>query len=77
MGRSYSISKPLRNYYQVRNAILVGKENGWIYYTFRTVTLRFIQICLSGVYEKNLLARVAYFYRGLLHGLTGKTGKYL
>ncbi len=74
-SQSYSISKPTRNYYQVRNAIIVCKEYGWFFICLKTIFKRFTQTCLSGYYDKNLLKRLKFFFKGFMDGVNGKTGK--
>lgn len=73
---SYSISSPIRNYYQVRNVILMGKEYKWYTYILKLLTKRFILFTLSGLNEKDLLLRYKYMILGIYHGFTGRTGKY-
>lgn len=77
LGRGYSISSPIRNYYQARNLILVGNKYGWIYFMLSKIAKRFIQVTLSGIYDRNLALRYKFFLKGLIHGSTGKSGKYI
>lgn len=74
LGRMYSISAPVRNYYQARNLILVGKKNCWFVFVIKTILRRFVQVCLSGLYERNLKLRMAYYFKGVYHGLIGRSG---
>jgi rhamnosyltransferase len=76
LGRSFSISAPLRNYYQVRNAIIVGMENGLFIYIIRTISLRFTQTILSGIHGGEFTKRLKYFFRGLMDGLLNRSGPY-
>jgi rhamnosyltransferase len=74
-GRTFSISSPMRNYYQARNLIIVGRDYGWYWYAFSTVCRRFVQVVLSGFYENDLRIRLKYFFTGIYHGLIYRTGR--
>lgn len=74
--RKVAISSPLRNYYQIRNALLVGKEYGWYMYILRTIVRRFTHTLASGLIHGSLWLRIRYFFSGLYHGILGKSGKH-
>lgn len=73
-GRTFSISSARRNYYQARNLIIVGRDYHWYWFMFSGVFRRFIQVVLSGFYEKDLRIRLKYFFKGVCHGLIYRTG---
>ncbi|MGR5547049.1 glycosyltransferase [Vibrio sp. PNB22_2_2] len=73
--RGYSVSSPIRNYYQSRNLILVGRKYGWFKFIATKLSKRFLQVLLSGFHEGNTLERVSFFYRGVKDGVLLKGGK--
>lgn len=75
-GRSFSVSAPVRNYYQARNLILVGRDYGWSYNIISVVGRRFLQVFLSGVFFGKLLQRLVFFARGIFHGLMYRGGPF-
>ena len=76
LGRSFAISSPIRNYYQARNLILVGRDYGWYYFIFSKVLKRFIQIILSSFYDHKFLLRIQFFIKGVYDGILYKGGPY-
>ncbi|GGF00157.1 dTDP-rhamnosyl transferase RfbF [Pseudoalteromonas gelatinilytica] len=76
LGRPYAVSSPIRNYYQFRNIILVGRKYGWYLYMLKLLARRVLQFTLSGLHEKNLLLRYKYMIFGFIDGIKGKGGIY-
>lgn len=75
-GVRFSISSPLRNYYQTRNLIFVAKKYGWWVWFLKVMSKRFIQFSLSGFRNRDLLRRYKYMFLGLKDGVCSKGGKY-
>lgn len=73
--RSFSISAPFRNYYQVRNIILVGKKCGSPLFIVSKLAKRIVQIVLSGISQGDLLDRVSFTCLGLRDGARGIGGR--
>lgn len=73
--RGYSISSPLRNYYQIRNIILVGIKYKTPCRSLKVFLKRTLQILLSGVYEGNLVKRLRFLVLGVRDGIRRKGGK--
>jgi len=73
--RSFAISSPIRNYYQARNLILVGRDYKWYGFIIKKVSKRFIQVLLSAYYSGDLFQRLKYFFRGVLDGIKYKGGR--
>ena len=76
LGRRFSVSSPLRNYYQARNLILVGIAYKWRLILLFKILKRFVQVVLSGMYFGYLSLRIKYFIEGLCDGLRGRGGAY-
>lgn len=74
--RKIAISSPIRNYYQIRNAILVGIEYHWYPYILKLIIKRFVHTLLSGFLQGELGPRMRFYFKGIYHGFSGKTGKY-
>jgi len=73
--RLFAISSPIRNYYQTRNVILVGKKYSWYFYIVKVLSRRIIQIVLSGIKTKTLGRRIVYFSKGFRDGLAARGGR--
>lgn len=76
LGRKFAISSPIRNYYQARNLIIVGRDYCWYRYALVSVCKRFVQVFLSGVIMGDLNKRMKYFFNGVWDGLNYRTGPY-
>lgn len=74
-GRLVAISSPFRNYYQFRNPIFVAKKYGWFWWCFKILSLRFVQVTLSGLKERNLILRYKHVFKGILDGIKSKGGQ--
>ena len=74
--KNYAISSPIRNYYQARNLILVGKKYGLMHFCFYVLSKRFVQVILSAMYDGKFLKRFRYFFKGIYDGVRGKGGIY-
>ena len=76
LWRRFHFHAPLRHYYLLRNALLIAKQSkfdpGWrihhILYALRVIVA-------SLLLGKQKLSRLSYAWRGLVHGLTGRSGK--
>ena len=75
LGRTFAISSPIRNYYQARNLILVGRDYGWYFYIARKVARRFFQVILSSISSGDFFKRISYFYRGVKDGILYRGGQ--
>lgn len=73
--RKYSISSPMRNYYQARNLIIVGKKNNSNYFYISKLIKRLFQVILSGFYGRDLPSRLSFFAKGVYDGLLGYSGR--
>jgi rhamnosyltransferase len=73
--KSFAISSPIRNYYQARNLILVGRDYGWYGFIVKKVSKRFIQVLLSAYYNGDLFKRLNYFFKGIKDGIKYKGGR--
>lgn len=76
-GRPITLHKPLRNYYMVRNAILIARRRdmptGWrIFYAKRV----FAYLAIFGLFPKDRIARLRFMLRGLFDGLSGRSGEH-
>lgn len=77
LWRRFHLHNPIRHYYLLRNALLIAKQTrfdlGWrmhhILYALRV-------ICASLLLGGGKISRLAYAWRGLVHGLMGRSGKY-
>jgi rhamnosyltransferase len=76
LGRAFSVSNPLRNYYQARNLILVGLSYKWRIKLIVKLAKRFLQVIISGIYFGGVMKRICYFAKGVYDGLRGKGGAY-
>jgi rhamnosyltransferase len=74
-GRSFAISSPIRNYYQARNLILVGRDYNWQFYMISKVSKRFIQVLLSSFISGDFFKRFSYFFKGVKDGVMYKGGQ--
>lgn len=74
--RTFSISAPLRNYYQIRNIILVGRKLRSTKFILSVLSKRVVQIVLSGLVQRDLRARVRFARKGLVDGMQGVGGRY-
>jgi rhamnosyltransferase len=75
--RRFHLHSPLRHYYLLRNALLIAMQPsfdlGWrMHHILYAVRVIVASLLLGG--EK--LPRIAYAWRGLVHGLMGRSGKY-
>jgi len=73
--KSFAISSPIRNYYQARNLILVGRDYKWYGFIFKKLSKRFIQVILSAFYSGDFLKRMNYFFKGIVDGIKYKGGR--
>ena len=73
--KSFAISSPIRNYYQARNLILVGRDYGWYGFIIKKLSKRFVQILLSAYYSGDLFKRIKYFFKGIVDGIKYKGGR--
>lgn len=70
------IAHPFRSYYQVRNTILSARRGGApLLWTAGEVVKRFVVVILNGFAERNLVPRLRYAVKGLLHGTRNIAGK--
>jgi len=75
-GRKFSISSPVRNYYQIRNLILVAIKFRWPLYLVRHFPKRCVQVLYSGIFYGKFLVRMKYALQGLFDGVMNRGGKY-
>ena len=76
LWRRFHLHQPLRHYYLLRNALLIAKQSkfdpGWrmhhILYALRVIVA-------SLLLGNQKLSRLSYAWRGLVHGLQGRSGK--
>ncbi len=76
LWRRFHLHKPLRHYYLLRNALLIAQQSkfdlGWrmhhILYALRVIVA-------SLLLGNQKLSRLCYAWRGLVHGLTGRSDK--
>ena len=76
LWRRFHLHQPLRHYYLLRNALLIAKQSkfdpGWrmhhILYALRV-------IAASLLLGNQKMSRLSYAWRGLVHGLQGRSGK--
>lgn len=69
---------PIRNYYLIRNSLLVAKANsrlfpGYWLTAILTITIEIIKILLL---ENQRTSRVKLAFQGVWHGLMGRSGKF-
>jgi rhamnosyltransferase len=77
LWRRFHLHTPLRNYYLLRNALLIARQSkfypGWrmhhILYALRVIVA-------SLLLGQQKLSRLSFALRGLLHGLLGRSGKF-
>lgn len=62
---------PVRDYYIIRNNILVGKKHGRLSQCIRWGIKRFMIIMR---FEDNRWIKAKYMVRGMIHGIIGRTG---
>ena len=76
LWRRFHLHTPLRHYYLLRNALLIAKQSkfdpGWrmhhILYALRVIVA-------SLLLGNQKMSRLSYAWRGLVHGLQGRSGK--
>ena len=76
LWRRFHLHTPLRNYYLLRNALLIAKESkfglGWRVHHI----LYALRVILASLFLANQkLSRLSYAWLGLVHGLIGRAGK--
>lgn len=75
LGRQLVISAPLRNYYQVRNPLLLGRDGVLTApAALRRALMRVAAAFVSGLLAGRLVSRLAYAARGLRDGMLGRGG---
>jgi rhamnosyltransferase len=77
LGRPIVISAPARNYYQVRNPLLLGRDGVLpLPAALRRVLMRLGAVLVSGLLAGRLASRVAHAARGLRDGILGRGGPF-
>lgn len=74
-NRLTPLSSPYRVYYQTRNLILSYHRLGAsFFFMWKQLVRRFAAVLVSGVANKDLVARVSFFLRGTRDGVSGRAG---
>lgn len=74
--RLFAISSPLRNYYQTRNVIVVGRKYKNIGFIMFVFAKRVPQFLISGLVTGSLFSRFGYILKGVRDAFGGRFGKY-
>lgn len=76
-GFAFKVGAPIRLYYQARNIlILVRRPYVPLYWKMRNVLALPVRWCVNRFCLANGKIRSGFLFKGLLHGIKGKTGKY-
>jgi len=77
LGRYVSVHSPLRHYYMVRNAILLYKRS-YIPMNWKVVDgcKLIMKLSILLFFSKKRMENISAIFRGFLHGILDKSGKY-
>lgn len=71
-----NVHSPKRTYYKVRNSFLLLRKNVNVVFALRQIIPAIIHNFLLTVYGKSKKNYVKYYYKGIVDGIFGETGKY-